>query len=418
MAATMTPAATQPARPVPPRYLRPGLRPGLELSPEDEIALLSCGTRVRREASAARVRELAASADWRALQKILEMHGLLGLVGTRLREIGVELPPKLDDRLERTLEHARLRALLFQATVDRICAALDARGIRSLPLKGVTLAEAIYPDPGLRLYGDVDILVAAGQLREAAAALSTLGYGPPRDPARVAGLPQLHFHVEDPRGRLPAVELHWRVHWFETQFSPGMLAASDRQVGNLRAQPTDELAALLLFYARDGFIGLRLAGDIASWWDACGEALPDRALDALAARHPELAPAWRVAATVAEQVVGLPARRVISPTPLGRRGELAVRLANWTLVGEVDQISANVTLVDALLSPHSDAGSLARRHLLLPDDVLDDYYRIPPQSQWRRLLWRILHPPKILLRYLLALNTLRTAGRWAPARPV
>ena len=56
-----------------------------------------------------------------------------------------------------------------------------------------------------------------------------------------------------------------------------------------RPAPADELAALLLYYARDGFAGLRLAADIAAWWDANGRGLPDGALDDLVGAYPALA---------------------------------------------------------------------------------------------------------------------------------
>jgi hypothetical protein len=71
------------------------------------------------------------------------------------------------------------------------------------------------------------------------------------------GRPDLHHRLEHP-GR-PAIDLHWRLHWHEEAFARDLLGRA-RATGTIAA--ADEAAALLLFYARDGFYGLRLAADI------------------------------------------------------------------------------------------------------------------------------------------------------------
>ena len=57
----------------------------------------------------------------------------------------------------------------------------SARGIRSRVLKGPAVAHLDYPDPALRAFGDVDLLVAVGGLRPGA-----------RAPARVRRATPLH----------------------------------------------------------------------------------------------------------------------------------------------------------------------------------------------------------------------------------
>ena len=51
--------------------------------------------------------------------------------------------------------------------------------IRAIPLKGLHLAHRLYPAPGLRDMGDLDLLVR--DVFEADAALRALGYAPERD---------------------------------------------------------------------------------------------------------------------------------------------------------------------------------------------------------------------------------------------
>jgi hypothetical protein len=237
-----------------------------------------------------------------------------------------------------------------------------------------------------------------------------LGYAAPPDLGN-PGLPELHYELYHPEDRLPPVELHWRVHWLEERFSRDLLARSTPGGEARTAQPTDELVALLLFYSRDGFTGLKLLADIAAWWDRYGDdGFDGKDFAALLGEHPALAPACAAANMVAAPLIGLPT--------LAQRGDrrttLAVRLANWNLSGDIDQIKANVTLVDGLLAPKGTIGAFVRRHLLLSRERLEDYYHLPPRAGLRRLVWKVVHPPKTLLRYAVALATLLRRRSWSP----
>src|SRR5205814_8803590 len=100
--------------------------------------------------------------------------------------------------------------------------------------------------------------VAPEHLKRAVEVVRELGYARPTDYVDSSGLPLLHFALVHERDELPPVELHWRIHWYETRFARERLLAPDG-APDWRPAPVDELAALLLFYARDGFTGLRQA---------------------------------------------------------------------------------------------------------------------------------------------------------------
>ena len=102
-----------------------------------------------------------------------------------------------------------------------------------------------------------------------------------------------------------------------------------RSAGDWRPAPADELAALLLFYARDGFVDLRLASDLSAWWDVYGAELPAGALEELLGAYPALARVHSGRGEVAEKVVGLPAARII-----GDVRKLGVRRAHGCAAGE------------------------------------------------------------------------------------
>jgi hypothetical protein len=96
------------------------------------------------------------------------------------------------------------RQLLARAQADEI---LDR--IEAIPLKGLYLAHHLYPSPGLRDMGDVDLLIRRTCLRDADAELRRLGYAPDVEPERLDGgtLNAVEYWRE---GSMP-VHLHWHV---------------------------------------------------------------------------------------------------------------------------------------------------------------------------------------------------------------
>ena len=263
-------------------------------------------------------------------------------------------------------------------------------GVRSTALKGPLLGEAIYGDPGRRPSSDIDLLVSPEQLQTAVEVVRGLGYGAPTDHVYDCGLPLLHFVLVHERGELPPVELHWRVHWYERSFArERLLPPAVDPLGDWRPAPADELAALLLFYARDGFVGLRLASDLSAWWDVYGAELPPGALDELLRAYPAFARVIPVAVEVAERMVGLPATQLVGDMPkLGLRERMAVRLANPNPRSSSSQLYADMGLIDGLLMPRGDFGAFVRRQVLPPPDVLDQQAQHAARRRARSSLGR------------------------------
>ena len=331
--------------------------------PEDELIRLCVATADHRRAHGGRISALAAQVDWDVLWAALARQRLTALVAARLAANG-PLPGRFEAAAGAVLAAQRSAAAGAELIGGRIAGRMNDGGIRVLPLKGPHLARMAFGDPALRATGDIDLLVDRADLVSAGAVIEGFGF---RLDARThwdGSLPLLHFRYEHPDG-LPPIELHWRVHWYEESFATAMLAAAvTGEDGLLRATPRDELAALLLMYARDGFTGLRLASDLAAWWDARGPEVRPGGLESLADRHPALRPALASAAWAAHRRVGLPAARLIGP-PRGRRAAVAARIGDWTL-GEPDaQLTANAHLTDVLLSPPRARRSALRRHAIV-----------------------------------------------------
>lgn len=345
---------------------------------ERRLILLSAGTAARREATRARAVQLAGRVDWPRLADTLRARRLLSLLGPRIVELaGPAVEKQFAATVAQALELGRRQGMLLRVLTQRIAAMLAEADIRGAPLKGPLLGEAIHGESAHRLSSDIDVLVAPEELHRAAEVVRGLGYGAPTDHLLDDGLPLLHLRLLDERGKLPPLELHWRVHWYERQFARRRLLPPTLDPdGEWRPQAADELTALLLFYARDGFIDLRIATDLGAWWDARGAELPPEGLAGVLDSFPQLARAVPAAAAAAERVVGLPAQRLLGGRrPLGPRQRVAVRLANPNPHSSQPQLYADMGLVDGLLAPAGGFGEFVKRQLLPPDEVLDQQAR-------------------------------------------
>lgn len=373
---------------------------------ERQLILLSAGTAARREAMGEKAERLASTLDWARLVETLSSRRLLSTLGPRIQELaGGHASDGFAERLTLALASGRRHGALLALISLRVMSALSDAGIRSSPLKGPLLGEALYGDGARRPSSDIDLLVAAEQLPAAVKVVRGLGYEAPTDHVERRGLPELHFALAHEHRELPTVELHWRVHWYERRFAEErLLPPSGAATRQWRPAASDELAMLLLFYARDGFVDLRLATDVGAWWDSFGSTLEYGAFSELIDVYPGLGRVLRVAVSVAEKVVGIPAEHILGEVPkLGLRDRAAVHLANPNPHTSQPQLYADIGMIDALLMPPGHSGAFVRRQLLPPREVLRERAR---RAHERRASSRLGHATRVLGRYGLTMTRL------------
>jgi hypothetical protein len=338
----------------------------------------------------------------------------IAIVGiAALHELGfAELAEDLGRRLKTGMDRARSLAQIQSVLTSELLAELDSCSVHAVPLKGVVLAQRLYDDPAGRESKDIDVLVAPDQLDEAVRIIRRrFGYEAPVDAVDSSGRPLLHYRLIHPRG-WPSVEVHWRVHWYEGRSGAAMVGASARVDGVWRLRTVDELVCLLLFYARDAFIGLRNLVAVAAWWDRFGDELPAHALSAFVTEFPELRPALATSLTLATTLTGVPccelARR---PGALGLRQRSAARMADIEADRTRTELEADVGLADLLLSPRSDLKTFLRRQKLLNASFVAEH----EDGQDGRSRWhRAFMGPRMLrrgTRLLRALGRTLLAGR-------
>jgi hypothetical protein len=373
------------------------------LRAQEELMVLVAGTRARRAQTAGRARALCQQMPWDALLADLAHQGLVPLLGGRILELaGPRAPAEFARAVRDQTDASRKTGALLELATLRIATALEAAGVPNVPLKGPLLARALHGDPGMRQSRDIDVLAARSDLARAAGVLEPLGW------RRVRGAadPALHLVLAHGAG-LPEVELHWRVHWYEAEFGARALArARPGREGVRRLEAVDELATLLLYHARDGLAGLRHPIDAAAWWDAHSGAPDSPLLAPIVRAHPGLAQALGASAAVLEELVGVPAAEVL-PATLSRTRPMryAIRLANPLMEGKPQQITAEISLVDGLLTPTGQRRAFLRRR------VLPGSRELPARMARRPLpVARAEHALRLLRRSSLAVM-------WPRARP-
>ncbi len=101
-------------------------------------------------------------------------HGLAGLLAAAADAGLVDLDPGTADRLRARLDSEAIRAVQLEGELIRLEPLLAELG--AVVLKGAVLAHAAYPDPALRPFTDLDLLVTGDRHEEAVAALGAFGY--------------------------------------------------------------------------------------------------------------------------------------------------------------------------------------------------------------------------------------------------
>lgn len=140
-------------------------------------ALLECAS--PRVDSGLLRQALLPSLDWGRWLALADEHGVLALAARRARECDdLAIPP---DVLRNLTERYRAQAFFtlgMTAELFRLLNHLASRAIGALVIKGPVLSMRCYGDPGLRPYGDLDLIVRERDVRLVTELMIGLGYQP------------------------------------------------------------------------------------------------------------------------------------------------------------------------------------------------------------------------------------------------
>ncbi|MBN1814660.1 MAG: nucleotidyltransferase family protein [Anaerolineae bacterium] len=349
------------------------------------------------------------AADWDSLVALARRHGVSPLLFWRLereRQPGVEtsLPEAVRETLRQDFLIAAARAMVAEHQLSRVLGALAAAGVPVMVVKGAAVG-AFYPDPALRAYSDLDILVPHTKVNQAEVALLGVDHRCVNPGAWALGHHQHLPPIASGDGKLP-VEVHWRL---DNVDSSGCLPVGDlwarAQSWSVGGQPALRLDAIdaVLYLCRHAVVqhrarlGLRPLCDLAQmvwgWDQAKWDMLAQRALDY------QLDRVVYLVLTLAEQVLGLtvPLKAMEILRPPGE--PLPDDLAECLLEPRGEEAVVPVTVVRA----RTEMTLVARLrhffwHLFLPRDGMAVAYNIPADSP-RIWLAYLRRPFDLLRRY-------------------
>ncbi len=153
-----------------------------------------------------------ADLDWPAVVDAADAEDVLPALAHALAGAGWSgVPPSARRRLTDELAASRARHLLMTRELGRVLRRCAADGLEVIVLKGPVLADSVYPDPALRPFSDLDLLVRPADRLRADALLRELGH------RRVADEHSWDFDIaydgatvyETPGG--VRIDLHWSL---------------------------------------------------------------------------------------------------------------------------------------------------------------------------------------------------------------
>lgn len=349
--------------------------------------------------------------DWNVVLDLARQHEVASLLFWRLeqepedRDRENTIPAEVREGLQRDFYVAAARAMVAERRLEGVLGALEAAGVQALVIKGPTLAS-LYPDPALRPYGDLDVLVPRTRLDDAEGALRELGYH-----CSYSRAWSLEYGYDVPMvaddGR-SVVEIHWRLDYPE---GVGHLPVQDLwgravpwTVGGQAALQL-EAVDMMLYLCSHAVVGHRaqlglrplcdLAQIVDQWESAEWKLLAHRAVD-----YGLVRPVYLML-ILAEQVLGLalPAE-VMSALRPPDSAPLPSNLAALLLESPATQA---IHVPIAAVQAGAKKTLLGRlRHLLwhvfLPRDGMAVVYRVPADSP---LIWLtyLRRPVDLLRRY-------------------
>jgi hypothetical protein len=101
-----------------------------------------------------------AGLDWPVVVDAVDAEDLLPALAYALAGAGwPAVPPSPRRRLTEALAASRARHLVMMREMGRVLGRCAAEGLAVIVLKGPVLADSVYPDPALRPFSDLDLLV-------------------------------------------------------------------------------------------------------------------------------------------------------------------------------------------------------------------------------------------------------------------
>jgi hypothetical protein len=216
----------------------------MDISPEG-TALLTL-VKAALSDSPIETESLPSALDWDSVLQLARHHRLEPLLHYGLRHTGfTEIPNRVRAEWEMRHRISIVIGLYHQRALKEIAAAFEDRSVPFILLKGEALSKMLYPQDGLRPYGDIDLLIRPDTYKPAKDILTGLGFRL-RQPAKEAERLRLFGEIEfDKDVPMPVtVDLHWDT--LMTSWEPKSLLADNETWTSLDSVRLDNRAIPIL----------------------------------------------------------------------------------------------------------------------------------------------------------------------------
>ncbi len=184
---------------------------------------------------------IPAGIDWPRLLALAECNRVGALLYRQITAMDADVLPQEALADLREIGSARsLRNLTLTGELLKVLRGFAVAGIGVVPYKGPVLASMLYESLAFREFGDIDLLIHAGDIGRASSALLGQGYGPAgsltpgQEQALVGFESELAFYHP---GRDVLIELHWNFRARHYYFP------IDPQLVRSRLQPAEVMKA-------------------------------------------------------------------------------------------------------------------------------------------------------------------------------
>ncbi|MCZ6680389.1 MAG: nucleotidyltransferase family protein [Candidatus Poribacteria bacterium] len=208
--------------------------------------------------------------NWSVLQNHAEWHGLLPILYYHLRSFqpAPKIPLPFWTTLERAYQNNTVRNLLLLEQLQEILIHLRAANLPVIVLKGAWLIDQIYPQIGLRMIADLDLLLPGTCVKQSESILTKLGY--------TYHSTNRGNHLSYVKDVPPVVlvEIHYGLvnlasptqkYAFKVDLDEMWTRAQVVQIANVEAltfAPEDQLIYLCMHYFKEAFASLKWIGDL------------------------------------------------------------------------------------------------------------------------------------------------------------
>lgn len=171
--------------------------------------LLAC---LKKEDAAAKLDTLKAFNEnqWEDIFAAAERHGVVSILFHTLKPLfsGLEIPKPVREKMRRSYYLSAARNTLVYNELSNVLAALNAKGISVILLKGAHLADMVYGNIALRPMVDVDLLARQQDLHRIHEVLREQGYRSPDGKVSY----QLHLAPYWKKNGLH-IDVHFNITW-------------------------------------------------------------------------------------------------------------------------------------------------------------------------------------------------------------